>query len=423
MRASAFMRPCPRTRVAVGVLLLGLIVLPGCGPTRVRRPVPENLIEQAQIPGMPGVRAFGGRYSPVFQERMVESVRQEIESGLFDPDAANPGTVDILALSGGGADGAFGAGLLAGWSEHGDRPSFKLVTGISTGALIAPFAFLGPERDEELRSAYTGITDQDIYERKPLLAALGSDSLVDTSPMMELLRKLVDDELIAEIAAEHRKGRRLFIATTNLDAQQPVIWDMGAIADGGHRASTELFRNIMRASAAVPVAFPPVYFQVEACGECYDEMHVDGGVTTQVFMYGSVLKPMAMAKQLKLDRPRRRARAFIIRNTHVNALWKPIDPGLLPIAGRSVSTLLKFHGVGDLYRMYTLTRRDGIEYNLAFIPGDFRDEAETAFDPSVMKKLYQLGYDMARSGYPWASYPPGFEPSADSAATKPAVYR
>ena len=193
---------------------------------------------------------------------------QESAESLEQEKAANHGKLEPviygLALSGGGQDGAFGAGILCGWTEAGTRPQFKLVTGISTGALMAPFAFLGPAYDHVLKEAYTTISDKDVYKAHKPLAILLSlvnikplPALTENKPMEELVARLVDDKVLAEVAREHRKGRRLLIGTTQMDAQRLVIWNMGAIANSGNPQALALFRKIMVASASIPAFFPP----------------------------------------------------------------------------------------------------------------------------------------------------------------------
>ena len=158
------------------------------------------------------------------------------------------------------------------------RPSFKLVTGVSTGALTAPFAFLGPAYDEKLKQVYTTITTKDIFRLRSLLAILlRPDAIALNDPLAKLTAEIVDEKMLKDVATEHLKGRRLFISTTALDAQRPVVWNMGAISASGHPNALGLFRDIMIASAAIPVAFPPIYIKVEAYGQRFDEMHVDGG--------------------------------------------------------------------------------------------------------------------------------------------------
>jgi len=388
------------------VLCLGLT---GCGTSRRRHWVPAELAGKVEPLGIPGLRAWGDEYSPVFQESIVESVRQEIASGTLDPHAANPGTLDMLALSGGGANGAYGAGLLCGWTASGTRPKFKLVTGISTGALIAPFAFLGSEYDDRLEYFYTHVASKDIYKQKSILYAIRSDAMADTRPLAKLLKREVSDDVIAKIAAEHRKGRRLFIGTTDMDAQRPVVWDMGAIANCGHPEAPKLFRSVMLASASIPVAFPPVYIDVSIDGKHYDEMHVDGGVITQVFLYGPMLRPVAAKHELGSESANRKLRVYVIRNSRIANEWRPTLARLMPIAGRAVDSLIKFQGVGDIYRIYAEAQRDNVDFNFAYIPNDFKGKSAAEFDPKIMTELFSMGFERAKNGYPWEHSPPGFE--------------
>ena len=185
---------------------------------------------------------------------------------------------NYLAISGGGAKGAYGAGVLVGWTERGTRPQFAIVTGVSTGALIAPFAFLGPEYDQQLKEVYTTLGTKEVLKVGNIFRSLANDGLMDASPLTETLTNYINEEMIKKIATEYRKGRRLLIGTTNLDAGRQVIWNIGLIADSGHPDSAVLIRDILRASASIPGTFPPVYFSVEANGKSYDEMHVDGAL-------------------------------------------------------------------------------------------------------------------------------------------------
>ena len=346
-------------------LALFLVLTPGCATLRPRNTLPEYQESKVQIPGMPGVRAWGDEISEVFTEFTLKSAQQE--RAAYGEKVANQ-PVYFLALSGGGDDGAFGAGVLCGWTDHGDRPKFKMVTGISTGALIAPFAFLGSDYDYVLRHVYTGVTSDDIFRRKSLLTVLWRESVADTWPLARLLDTYVDEAMLAAVAAEHQKGRRLIIGTTQLDAQRLVLWDMGAIASSGHREAIKLFRKVMLASASIPGAFPPQYIKVEAGGKFYDEMHVDGGTTAQVILYETALDPEAMMAGLdQLSRGRPRI-LYIIRNSQIKPEWEDVRPRVGPIATRAISTLIKYHGVGDLYRLYAFAKRDKMDYNVAAIP-------------------------------------------------------
>ena len=387
----------------------------GCAGV-VRNPLPADLAGEASIAGMHNIRAWGSEFSPVFQADMVESIRQARAvdpRGVVGPD----GYVNVLAISGGGPDGAFGAGLLCGWTQAGNRPRFKLVTGISTGALIAPFAFAGPQYDPILKKFYTSLSTPDIYTPRPLLSLLaGTDALSDTTPLAHLLTQVVDEKLLAAVAQAHKQGRRLYIGTTNLDAGRLTIWNMGAIATHGGPQALDLFREIMRASASIPVAFPPVYLHVEAKGKTYDEMHVDGGASTQVFFYGFMLDLSAAVKEAGIT-AHTPIRIYVIRNGQIKSSWQTVQPRLLPIANRSVSDLLFTQGVGDLYRIYTIATRDGIDFKLASIPEDYESKAKEAFDRVAMTRLFDTAFALARDGYPWRSIPPGLRERSTTMTT------
>ena len=259
------------------------VILWASGCALNRNPVPIEKMPQAKISGMPDIRCWEFDYKPDLDKNSVSS------------------DCNFLALSGGGANGAFGAGFLCGWSAAGTRPDFRIVTGISTGALIAPIAFAGSEYDKRLR-AYTTIQTNDILKVRGIygiMPLLIGESYADTEPLVKLISQTVNDEVIKAVAKEYAKGRRLYIGTTDLDAQRLVIWDMGAIAASGKPDAFNLFRKVMLASASIPGAFPPVYFNVETDGKKYDEMHVDGGVMTEVFGFGTTpFKDNAAAEKL-----------------------------------------------------------------------------------------------------------------------------
>jgi len=416
-----------KTRISCPFIFLCLIAITaftaGCAKTRVYNPLPAHLEEQVQVEGFENIRAWGDKDSPILDNIAIESVKREIEANGIG-SLKNP--VAYLALSGGGENGAFGAGVLCGWTAAGNRPTFKLVTGISTGALLAPFAFLGSDYDAQLKEVYTTVTDKDIYTKKSILTAYWRESIYDTKPLAETIAKYIDEKVMAAVAEEYKKGRILLIGTTQLDAQRLVIWDMGAIASSNNPGALDLFRKILLASASMPAIFPPVYINVTAGGGQYEEMHVDGGTVTEMMLYEEAIKPMtAHVKQVKsfvqnkelLSALIHRQRSlYIIRNDQVKPEWDDVKPRLGNIAGRAISTLVKTHGEGDLYRIYVLALRDKIDYNLASIPIDFNAPSEGMFDPVFMQKLFNLGYEKAKSGYPWDKYPPGYQPISDTKA-------
>lgn len=392
--------------VNLRVLLLAVILIiniPGCASLPKRNPVPEMQSQIAQIPGIPMARFWGDQLPPYLDKRLA-TLKAQMRAN--NPEAIGR-PHNYLAISGGGANGAFGAGLLVGWTIAGDRPSFDIVTGISTGALIAPSAFLGPQYDMKLRDVYTTVSTEELIEVRGFLKIITGDAATSSKPMQKLIARYYDQRMLAAIAAEYEKGRRLFIGTTNLDAERPVFWDITAIAASGDPKALELVHKIILASASIPAAFPPVYIEVEADGQRYDEMHVDGGTTTQVFLFPTELDWSEIADKLRV---KGKSRVFVIRNSFLQPQWEAVEPRLVPIAMRSISSLIRTQGIGDIYRIYIEAQAVGIDYNLAHIPSDFQERPTEEFDPEYMEKLFDLGFEMAKDGYPWLKAPPGVEP-------------
>lgn len=389
------------------VLSFGVLALSTACSALPRHATPAEQVEGSRIPGMRGVRFWGDQADDHLVKRFMESIERERAAAGLAPGAELPES-DYLAISGGGQDGAFGAGLLCGWSVRGSRPSFKVVTGISTGALIAPFAFVGPDYDYVLRDVYTTISTRDIEKERTIIGGLTSDAMADVQPLRNLIARYVDAEFLRRVAEEHRKGRLLLLGTTNMDAQRPVMWAMGTLAASEHPDSLQLFRDIMLASASIPGVFPPVIVEVEAPnGQRYDEMHCDGGVSTQVFFYPAAFSFRDLPEPEVAGRERH---LYVIRNAKLTPTYEAIDRKILPITARAIATLIKTQGVGDLYRIYLGAQRDGLDFNLASIPQQFDAQSSEAFDPDYMKPLFQLGFDLAAKGSPWAKAPPGFEP-------------
>ena len=390
---------------APAVTLLLLLLVACAGPIRLNA-VPEERTIDAAIPGIPGARFWVDKESePFLREALLSFEKEKAHLASIGHTGPLP-PVSFLAVSGGGDNGAFGAGLIKGWTEHGGRPEFKGVTGVSTGALIAPLAFLGPEHDDTLAEAYTAITQADIFESRGLISGVFSDALADTLPMSKTIERFVTQDLLDAIAVEYAKGRLLLVATTNLDARRPIIWNMTAIAASDSPDALSLFRKILMASAAVPGAFPPVMIDVEVDGEAYQEMHVDGGAMAQVFLYPSAFNLAEQSARLHAQRERR---VYIIRNARLDPDWADVERRTFSIAGRAISSLIHSQGIGDLYRIYLTSQRDGLDYNLAFIGPDFDFEHLDEFDQAFMGALYRYGYDLGRQGYPWRKAPPGFE--------------
>jgi predicted acylesterase/phospholipase RssA len=385
--------------------LVPLAALPGCAAPFRGPAVPVDRADRATVLGIANARFRGAAGIPALeQESAAAEARMERVRRLVAGGAGTP-PVHLLALSGGSHDGAFGAGLLNGWTDTGSRPVFDVVTGISTGALIAPFAFLGSGYDAQLRAAYTEVTPRNILSMRWLPTSLFSDALADSAPLYRTIARDVDEAMLAEIARGYDEGRLLLIFSTDLDAQMPVCWNIGAIAKSGHPGAPGLVRRILLASAAIPGAFPPVMIDVEADGERFQEMHVDGGVFAQVFLYPRRVTE-SRREARRLHRPVPEMHAYIIRNARIDPRWSSVNRRFLTIAGRSISTMITASGLNDIIRTYLQTREDGVHFNLAFIGSDFQGEAAYPFDPSYMRALYAYGYERARSGSVWTHLPP-----------------
>jgi hypothetical protein len=383
------------------LLILAAWTLSACaGPTvdSLRDPVPETLVTRSAVPGYSRIRYWGDNGDGLSPSIVAEVVAQQRAAGNTSKQR------DFLAVSGGGSNGAFGAGLLFGWTASGTRPEFTVVTGISTGSLIAPFAFLGPPYDTYLKEAYTEVSGEDIYAKKGIFGIIGSQSVADNTPLRQLVSRYVTDQMLTDIMREHNRGRRLLVGTTNLDAERPVVWDIGAIASSGQPGRRQLVQDILVASASIPGVFPPVNIKVVADGKSYDEMHVDGGTSNQAFMFPSNFSLKQSEKALKLGGYTRTL--YVLRNGKITPEYSKVKPRLASIVGKSISTLIKTQGVGDLYRMYANAQRDGIGFRAVWIPESFTMKEPKPFDPAYMKALFDLGYEMGRGGVQWAEQPP-----------------
>jgi hypothetical protein len=313
-----------------------------------------------------------------------------------------------LAISGGGPNGAFGAGLLNGWSATGKRPVFKIVTGVSTGALMAPFAFLGPPYDKALREFYTTTSSRNIFRVLSIIPQLlGGESLADSGPLAALIQQHVDDALLAQVAQAHGRGRRLYVGTVDLDAQRFVVWNMGLIATSGRPESLELFRKVMLASASVPIAFPPVFFEVEVGGRGFDEMHVDGAVAARLFFTGGVFDASIIGK--RGGRGPGRESIYVIHNGQLPPVAETTPRSLRGIAARTLQAAGRAGVVGDLFRLHAVAVATEAKLNWITIPDDVEIEGSEVFDPGVMGRLYALGYRKGAEGPPWLSGPPGLQ--------------
>lgn len=353
-------------------------------PPRIPFTAAEDAV--ATIPGMPNARFW-----------------MDSETDFKNALPAEPGP--WLILSSGGADGAFGAGLLVGLSAAGKRPDFTVVTGVSTGALMAPFVFAGSRYDEALKKAYTTVTAADVFE------AGGStgESFVNSWPLRDFISKEITPELMADVAAAYRSGRRLFVITTALDAERFAVWNMGAIAAHGGEDARRLFVKVLLASASVPGGFPPVLIDVEADGKRFAEMHADGGLGGQFF----VAPPALMATTSDYHLPA--TALYIVVNTGLERDFTVVERFAPSILTQAVGAAVKVDTRLMLTLSYAAAKRSGVAFNVATIPASFDAPSRGAFDPKYMGALFETGFEQGKSENPFSPEPPPY-PSGPSRA-------
>ncbi|POR45566.1 patatin-like phospholipase family protein [Bosea psychrotolerans] len=387
MIALQMSRAWPLTRSALG---LAFLALAGCASAPR---TPFTLQEQAiaQVPGFPDVRVWG-------DGSLADFARQRL-----GPSPRKTSSLTYLALSGGGSGGAFGAGVLAGWTASGKRPRFDLVSGVSTGALIAPFAFLGPGYDETLIHIYTsGITSK-LYQMKWLPSGLLGSGLLEAGPLRRMVEQYATRELLTAVAAEHRKGRRLIVVTTNMDAQRPVVWDMGRIASSGQPGALKLFQDVLVASASIPAAFPPVLLDVQAGSGSFQELHSDGATANQVFTIpDSVLLSPRPGRLPGLGK----ADLYVIINNALIPEFDVVSNSTFSVGSRALSTMIKAQTRSAINATYGFSKRAGIRFHLAAIDKAVPYNPTDAFNQDYMQTIFKLGYEESLSGKLWKSTPP-----------------
>jgi hypothetical protein len=400
---------------SVAVALLLCLLTGGCASQRGNC-APTTLLKPEMVVdlGAASETTSPGTVEREVFEELTAPLREHFADGAGEAASLGRKRLNILALSGGGSYGAFTAGILNGWAATGEQPVFDVVTGTSTGALIAPMAFLGPSHGRHIRELYTNVSSDDIYRKRSKPAVLWSDSAASSAPLERLIAANMDHRMLAAVAAAHCRGRRLYVGTTNLDTGRLVIWDMGAIAASGRPGSLELFRKVVLASASVPGFFPPVPIEICVNGCHYTEFHADGGTTSQVFLRGSMLNLDASEIRDGL-KPLAGSRVYIIIAGKTFPDAKCMKPRAISIAAGALGALTSAQTRNDVVRIFTLSLLTGMEFRMAAIPQDFpagKDSME--FNPNIMRHLYNKGYQLALCGQVWRESPPVIDPSEQS---------
>jgi predicted acylesterase/phospholipase RssA len=353
-----------------------------------RAPFTVTQAVNAQLPGFPHIREF------------ADGAGAKLE---MDPAKINSKQDFVfLALSGGGADGAFGAGVLNGWTATHERPQFTIVSGASTGALMAPFAFLGPEYDDDIKAMYTAGHAEQFAKAATVTNVIFGGGLISENSAYRIISQYVTPRLLADVAREHRKGRRLYVITTNLDAQRPVLWDMGAIAASERPDASALFTAVITASTSFPGVFSPVLIDVQADGHRFAEMHVDGEMTDPIFAGPQkILGSFGITRAGSVHKS-----MYVLINTKLEPSFELTENSPVQVPGRAIFTLTKTERRNSVVAAYEFARRNGFKFNLTYLPKDIPDRGSVEFETGYMRSLFAYGYEVGRSGAAWQPSPP-----------------
>ena len=387
------------------IIITCFSALSGCA--HVRYAVPENLVGRAEVVGMPDIRYYIDKPDSFFMMRqsLVDSFKDE---GKSDYLVDGVKTYPVLIIGGGVSNSAYGIGLLNGWLKGGSRPVFKIVTGYSSGSVLAVATFSGKDYEDRIADLFTSISTKDFVKQKSIFGILFGDSVNSSDLFAKKINDIVDEKLMVKIAQEHKKGRRLYVGTTDFDAQGFVIWDMGALASQGGPDAVKMFRKIILASCAFPAMNPPVYFQVEAGGRRYEEMHVDGGVISGLFYISQLMEGVESIVQYSGANPGGfKTRLYVLNLCYMSPHSRQVKDNMVDMTSRLIETNGESKMIGDTYRVYAYAKEKGWDYNLAYIPEDFVPNQKEMLDTQEMKRLFKRGYDDAAAGYKWHKAPPG----------------
>lgn len=370
-----------RCKVLVLLVLLSLSVT-GCGPTRTLYSF--QMSENGRVPQIEDARVWADDQEAIFKALRTSPITKRSKS------------FNVLALSGGGSEGAFGAGFLTGWSKNGGRPQFDIVTGTSVGALIAPFAFLGEEYDPYLERMFTKEQTNKLIRIAGLDALFGS-AVFSNRPLAKMVDRYIDDDLLAQIATEHNKGRLLLVLTTNIDTQRTAIWNMGAIAASDHKDKKALFHQVLLASVSVPGLLPPQLIEVQSGNTKFKEMHVDGGVSGN-----AMLIPEAMLASSVSPKLRTKPRLYLLMNGKIDREFRLVAPSTIEILERSFGTAIKISTRNTIRSSAQFARANGWQILVAALDASYPvPKQEGGLKQEVLRPLFAKGVQNGQGGRGW----------------------
>jgi hypothetical protein len=385
--------------------LLLVLVLSACTVTPRPTPPPAGEpVEQAW--GSVPILSADDDAGTSLSESLIDSLRMKFETARAD-NSTGKIPYRALALSGGGSRGAYGAGVMSGWTVHGDRPQFDVVTGVSTGALMATHVFLGPDFDEDLK-IFMRLTNEDVYKKRSILEIFRAGAAYDTAPLRETLSSIITADILDRVAAEHHAGRRLFVGSTNLDANLFTIWDLGAIAGSGRPDRLQRYIDAIMASSAFPIAFQPVYIEVEGEDGPYTQMHADGGVRETAFFFDFVEELYAAAEAAGLTEGDFKQELYLLINGTIahsrSVVYAPVSSRLKDSVAATINSLMTRVTRGSVFRMWVLAMIDGADFHVSFVPADFEFNTHTLqFEPEEEAALFELGYRQSVEGIAWVT--------------------
>lgn len=369
------------------------------------KPIAAQPWNEIPGPGSGGVGSTAPQSDQAAIQGLALALSQNPPTNVLRPpvNVAQSRPLNVLALSAGGKYGAYSAGVLCGWTTAGTRPQFDVVTGVSTGAILAVYAIVGPKYDHKLKEFFTTIDDKDLFKYRPAIDLIRYGSIGTAEPMKKIIEASITEEYLTDLRIAHAEGRRLFLGTLNLQTKRLVVWDVGAIASSGRPDSTEMVRKIILAACSIPGLLPAVEFDVTVNGERYTELHADGGAVTQTFMkFGPHATPAPGTKWLEGSN---------LYAISAGKLYADPSEGKLKFLARisaGVSSSLYSLYRAELLKLYVLCLTSGMSYNLVLLPNEYQgDPKSTTIDPVEMTKLFNIGYQQCRGGVPWRNLPPG----------------